>query len=433
MADARPGQAIVVADGDYTSPIRLEAKGLENNPVLVRAAKPGGARISSPLILSGTGLTVSGFSFSKRGSVAIDGRGIRLSRCTMNNVELGKWVTVSSGSRKVRIDHCLFEHKENNTKMTKSCQLLQITVLNKNEEHHVHHNHFRDVPKGASGNGFETIQLITKDNPFDPPPGKSGTIIENNLFERCNGESEIISIKAHGNQIRGNTFRACAGELTLRHGHGNTVAGNFFFADGQTGSGGVRLQGRDQLVVNNYFFGLHRGVCIMKGTSDALYVQVERANVLFNSFVDCRAALEIGALHSSYPKGEAPLDCRIVGNVFFATDKAGANTRAVRLMPNTELMGWSWADNVANTQTGIPDMPGLSRADPGLRLLETGLAIPTENTPTADLRLRKLPELGIDILGQQRKQKTTIGAITLPVEARSAGPLDKNQVGPHSP
>jgi poly(beta-D-mannuronate) lyase len=39
----------------------------------------------------------------------------------------------------------------------------------------------------------------------------SATRLEHNLFERCDGELEIVSNKSCGNVYRFNTFRECAG------------------------------------------------------------------------------------------------------------------------------------------------------------------------------------------------------------------------------
>ena len=43
--------------------------------------------------------------------------------------------------------------------------------------------------------------------------------MEQNFFDRCDGELEIISSKSCDNIYRGNTFLNCAGMLTLRHGN----------------------------------------------------------------------------------------------------------------------------------------------------------------------------------------------------------------------
>jgi len=56
----------------------------------------------------------------------------------------------------------------------------------------------------------------------------SRAVVESNLFDRCDGELEIISSKSCENVYRHNTFLDCAGMLTLRHGNRCTVEGNFF-------------------------------------------------------------------------------------------------------------------------------------------------------------------------------------------------------------
>jgi poly(beta-D-mannuronate) lyase len=90
--------------------------------------------------------------------------------------------------------------------------------------------------------------------------------VERNLFEECNGETEIISSKSCGNTYRYNTFRKCQGTLTLRHGNRCLVEGNFFFGEGVSSTGGIRVIGEDHRMQNNYLTGL-------KGTVTALRSQ----------------------------------------------------------------------------------------------------------------------------------------------------------------
>jgi poly(beta-D-mannuronate) lyase len=390
---ARPGDVIVLADGDYgDKDCNVSGKGTAKAPIVVRAKNTGKVVMNRKLWLKGEHVSLIGVRFGK-GRVTISGRGLRMSRCIMSDVRHGTWVRVDARSRAVEIDHCLFERKNNNKKAKRSCQLMQIRVLNKKEGHHVHHNHFRDIPKGGGGNGFETIQLITEGNPFDPPGGHCETVIENNLFERCNGEPEIISVKANGNVIRGNTFRACRGAVVLRHGDDNTVTGNFFLGAGEAGSGGVRLQGTGQVVTKNYFHGLGRfGVAMMDGTDDKMYVRVERASVTFNTFVNCRYALLVGINHSKYPTGTVPRECLVSGNVFFlkpgGVAKVGAAADAsfgydlsagqiVKLVKDDEPEAWKWADNIAQGKLGITARDGIRAGDAGLRFAKSGLALPT--------------------------------------------------------
>ena len=52
--------------------------------------------------------------------------------------------------------------------------------------------------------------------------------IMNNLFENCNGEIEMISVKSSENIIYQNTITNCKATITLRHGQGSIIAKNKF-------------------------------------------------------------------------------------------------------------------------------------------------------------------------------------------------------------
>ena len=432
-AQAQPGDVIQLADGRYDEECRLVAKGTSAKPVVVRSETIGGANLCRRLKISGDFVSLVGFRFTGNGSVFMKGSGLRMSRCSMSNVQAGRWVQVDVASRNIEIDHCLFEKKETNRKRKSGCQLIQIVVRNKQEKHHLHHNHFRDIPKGA-GNGFETVQLITRGNPFDPPPGHSGTVIEDNLFERCNGEAEIISVKSNGNLIRGNTFRACRGSLVFRHGDGNVATGNIFLGDGESGSGGIRLQGTDQVVANNYFHRLGRaGVAMMDGTPDQLYVRVERASILHNTFVNCRYALEVGLSHPKHPSGTVPRQCVVAGNLFFlGGTKPPATGQAIRLVKDDQPEAWQWVGNTVYGKLGIPPVDGVRSQEPNLRFQENGLALPTARTPVTEHAMDVAGVLGKDLLGATRDKRMTVGAIDFREKPAGIEPLTDKLVGPQA-
>jgi len=48
-------------------------------------------------------------------------------------------------------------------------------------------------------------------------------IVEHNLFEKCDGEIEIISMKASKSVVRFNTIRESYGYITMRHGERHNV------------------------------------------------------------------------------------------------------------------------------------------------------------------------------------------------------------------
>lgn len=430
VSKAKPGDVITIADGNYDQGCTLKGKGTQDKPIVVRAQTLGQVGISKPVTIQGSYVTLLGVRFSKQGRVHIDGVGCRLSRCSMSNIESGKWVTVSSASPKIEIDHCLFEKKENNRKLSRGCQLIQIYVLNKGEGHHIHHNHFRDIPKGK-GNGFETVQLITQGNPFNPKGGDCGTVIEDNLFERCNGEAEIISVKSNGNIVRRNTFHECRGALVLRHGHRNQAVSNIFIGGKEEGSGGIRLQGKDQVIVNNYFHGLKYALAMMDGTPDDLYVRVERAKIVNNTVVDCKRALSVGHNHSEHPNGTTPSQCVIANNLFVGDTKDEASP-LVEYVQGDKPEGWTWANNVYSGTLGIPPTKGLRKGTPALNITKGAVALPTRNTPSAKEPVPGVKAAEKDMCGVSRGTNATLGAIQFSDKMAAAKPLTAKQVGPEA-
>ncbi|CAM2011658.1 chondroitinase-B domain-containing protein [Acanthopleuribacter pedis] len=159
------------------------------------------------------------------------------------------------------------------------------------ENHHrIDHNYFGPRPV-LGANGGETLRIGTSKYSLT----QSATLVENNVFDRCNGEVEIISVKSGGNILRGNLFLESQGTLTLRHGNDNLVENNLFLGNGRPHTGGIRVINKRQTVRNNYFEGLtgHRfgaALVIMNGVPDSpinRYHQVEDSLIENNSLIDC--------------------------------------------------------------------------------------------------------------------------------------------------
>ena len=256
-------------------------------------------------------------------------------------------------------------------------------------------------------------------------------MIEDNLFERCNGEAEVISVKSNGNILRRNTFRASRGALVLRTGDGNVVSQSFFLGDGESGSGGIRLQGQDQVVVNNLFSGLGKfGVAMMDGTTDDLYIRTEHALVAFNTFLDISPSLGIGVNHSKHPNGTTPKDCVIANNAFaFRGNGPGEGLPTVRFVKNDEPVNWVWEGNITDGSLGIIDRQGIRIGSLGLLFLPTGLAIPGEKSMLTGAAAGEYHDVVRDAAGQSRGQLKTIGCFE-PSSTGSKGPLLAGDVGP---
>ena len=427
VSDARAGDTITLDDGVYDGDMcELVAKGTTTHPITIQAKNIGKAVIQGPISIKGDYINLVGLRFEEKGSIKIRGRGCRISRCVMTDVQVGKWIRVSAESREIEIERCRFENKTNNLEEIRGCQLMQIYVRNQGERHHVHHNYFVDIPEGKESNEYETIQLITEGAPRDPEPGDCETVIEYNLFERCNGEPEIISVKSNGNILRRNTFRDCRGALMLRHGDGNVVSENFFFGEGERRAGGVRLQGTDQVVVNNLFHSLNAfGVGMMDGTEDKHYVRVERALIAFNTFVGCSPAMVVGLNHTLYPNGTAPKDCVIANNAFVME----RSDRTVELKQDDEPVDWMWEGNVTDGDLGMPAREGIKVKRVDVDYLPNGVVAPAESSGLIGNAEGHYPDITTDILGNSRGERKTIGCVEFPVQEKGGGPLTVADVG----
>lgn len=312
LSSAEPGQTILLKDGNYSGGFSVDLDASADEPLLIIAENVKGAVFTDVFSVGGRFITISGLHFtgSPGGELQIlsGSSNCRVTRCSWDDSQALQWLTVLGNSHE--IDHNLFENKTNNAIHDGGCPLLKVTVSNNPdnvpERHWIHHNHFRDVADGLDSNGFETLQMITSGNPF-LPSGSSQSIIEYNIFERCDGESEIISNKSNDNTYRYNVFLSSQGGLVLRHGIRNTVDGNYF----KDCSYGVRFQGTDQVIINNYFDNLGYGVRIMKGImsdvpvregkspyKDNFYTPVEDCVIANNTFSSSYSDIEVSAGHS---------------------------------------------------------------------------------------------------------------------------------------
>lgn len=154
----------------------------------------------------------------------------------------------------------------------------------------IDHNYFGERPVYGS-NGAETMRVGTSQQAYS----SSNTIIENNLFERCSGEVEVISIKSSDNIIRNNTLLECEGVVALRHGDRNTVNNNLFIGNGRRNTGGIRVVNAGHRIYDNLLVGLagtrfFSALGVMDAVPNSLpnrYCQVVDVEMFRNTFVDC--------------------------------------------------------------------------------------------------------------------------------------------------
>ncbi|MBU3744324.1 MAG: DUF4957 domain-containing protein, partial [Sediminibacterium sp.] len=249
-----------------------------------------------------------------------------------------------------RVDHCHFINKLN-------LGVLVAVILDqeasRNNFHSIDHNKF-DFRSPLASNTGEMIRVGLAENcEFN-----SNTIIENNVFENCDGEAEIISIKSGANLIKNNLFTSCQGSVVLRHGNNNKVIGNIFNGNNKPGTGGVRIINEGNWILNNYFFkcrgeGFRAPLCIMNGVpnSPALrYLPVTHALISNNTFIEC-APMSFGE-GSDAERSQPPANVAFLNNLFI-------NTRdSLLFFAHDKTNGFQFAGNQINKEfykQGFPE------------------------------------------------------------------------------
>ncbi len=433
LRSATAGDVLIMSNGIWTDQ-HIE---LEGNGVTLRAETPGEVILNgtSNLEISGDSLTVDGLRF-EGGSLSsghvVQFRGDRgpatNSRLTNSaiidynpeNVDT-RYFWVSMYGQNNRVDHNYFKNQDHSGVTVVVWRDTDVA-----DNHLIDNNHFADRPVG-NGNGFETIRIGTSANSLSD----SFTTVENNLFERVDGEIEIISSKSGSNTYQYNTFRESSGTLTLRHGDNNTVAGNFFLGEGKSGSGGVRVIGENQTLINNYFHDLdgraNGAISISAAVEDSAlneYFQVRNALIAHNTIVDVNdAAITFDDGLGSNNRTLLAEQVTIANNAIWSTQDT--------LFDGNEGEDWTWEGNVAFGDSLGPKSgdEGITVVDPLLTFADDGLFRPAANSPLIGAAIVN-PAIPVDVDGQARTGAYDIGADQFSTDAIVRIPLNNGDVGP---
>ncbi|MDE0054328.1 MAG: polysaccharide lyase 6 family protein, partial [Gammaproteobacteria bacterium] len=339
----KPGDTIMLANGTWRDfEILFTGFGTAEQPITLTAETRGEVFITgqSNLRMAGKYLVVSGLIFRDghtptntvisfrrtRGDPAYHSRVTETVIDRFNNPERHEtdfWVMMYGR-------HNSFDH---NHLVGKSNAGVTMAVRLDGEEsrenhHRIDHNYFGPRPI-LGANGGETLRIGTSHHSRTD----SFTVVENNYFDRCNGELEVISNKSGGNTFRGNLFFESRGTLTLRHGNGTFVENNVFLGNRADHTGGIRVINADQVVRNNYMHGLtgHRfggALVVMNGVPNSplnRYDPVVNAVIENNSIIDSDH-VELGA-GSDEERSATPTDSVFGSNLIFNED--GRNIVAV--------------------------------------------------------------------------------------------------------
>lgn len=353
------------------SKITLKGTGTAQQPIVVQVADPKKTSFSknSNLTIDGSWIIADGFVFKNGFS---DGRDVitfskRSAHCILTNSAIldynptdqkvdYKWVSLHGLHNTV--ENCEFTGK-------KHSGTTLVVWLDENPNHHViTKNYFGPRPE-LGENGGETIRIGTSQWSMH----SSNTLVKQNIFDNCDGEIEIISVKSCHNTVEDNLFFECNGTLTLRHGNDNTIRNNFFIGNDKANTGGIRVIGERQLVENNYFYklkgkSLRSALSIMNAVENPQlheYFQVLDAQVKNNIVVSCAEGIVIGA-GANTTRTVVPKNLTVEGNIL-------QNVSTVVKYDATPL-GLVVSDNKTNGSTSAE---GFTKLDKLLKSGKNGL------------------------------------------------------------
>jgi poly(beta-D-mannuronate) lyase len=435
LAQASPGDVITMRNGTWTNQVITFAdNGTQAAPITLRAETPGNVLLNgaSRLSIDGNWLVVDGLRFEggalTSGSVVQFGSSARNSRFTNSAIinynppaitTETDWVTMRGQDN--RVDHNYFKGHNH------IGQTLEVRhTAGTPDRHRIDGNYFADRMPG-NGNGWETIRIGLS----GVAQSSSYTVVENNLFERVDGENEAISNKSSHNIFRYNTFRDVEATLTLRHGNDATVEGNFFLGENQQGSGGVRVIGERHRVVGNYFANIDdnggAAIAVNRGQVDAEptgYQHVKDAVIAHNTFV--------GTLGTMIEFSAGASDRLLLAeNVTVANNLFRSNGPAI--FAGTEGAGWTWEGNIAFGGSLGPKSgaAGITVVDPQLQLDAAGLWRPGSASPALNAAVGTTSALvPLDIDGQPRIGIADVGADEFSTAQIVRRPLVASDVGP---
>ncbi|WP_250303352.1 polysaccharide lyase 6 family protein [Streptomyces sp. A 4/2] len=426
---AAPGAVITLADGTYTvpsgQPVTFKDKhGTEAAPITVVAQSRGGAVLKgkqSFAFQNSDNITLSGFSFRQSETLDVppDCTRIRLTRndFQLADIEGVHWVMVRADYSKVDRNHF---HGKSTLGIFLGIEGAGTDGMAQHVQ--VLKNYFSDHSY-AGDNGGEPIRLGVSPRALS----SAHAVIEQNLFERTNGDPEAISVKSSDNVVRHNTLRDSRGGIVLRHGNGTQVDSNWLLG----GQEGVRIYGNDHLIVNNYLSGLTgRALVIGSGTErDHLPGEPadsrrgndapDRVVIVYNTLLD-----NADGISGESQRPEEPRDVVVADNLLVG----GAG----KLVAMAKTVRFTWQSNILFGAAGDGNIPatGFTRVDPKLVAGSDGISRLSAGSPAIDAATLQQTVVTYDIEGNTRGKAPDIGCDEYTTEAPVYRPLTPADVGP---
>ncbi len=452
IANASAGDNIILTNGVWKDvQINFTGKGTKAKPITLRAETPGEVFMEgqSCLKLAGEYLNVDGLYFQNGYTPSRVVIAFRINKdslathCKVTNCVIENFnqphrdqgdLWVEFYGRHNTLDHCYLAGKVNQGPTVRVDLKGNQSI---NNYHQITNNYFGPRPR-KGGPKAETIQLGSSFTSMSP----SYTMVANNLFERCNGEVEVISSKTNFNEFRNNVFYKSEGSLVTRHGNYCRVDGNYFIGDGNANVGGVRLINTGHWVVNNYFYNLkgkefRSPLAIMNGIPKSplnRYNQVTDVVVAHNTYINCEEPWHFGVgtnisqkdvLPLSEIRSARPIRTVVANNVIY--HEKGDNQTIVA---HDQVDGISFKSNLTNNQNAKSEkVKGLKIANFEISEVAESIYVPNNLPATEIYNGFDFETIEKDIFGNSRTGKNSIGAFAgSPTQDPMI--LDKKKYGP---
>ncbi|NQV42163.1 MAG: T9SS type A sorting domain-containing protein [Candidatus Marinimicrobia bacterium] len=446
--DLRPGDIIELADGQYdTGGISMEISGTASEPIIIRTANIGGAVLAGESYFTLRRceyITIEGFHFTSDRYTVVKLEACNNVRITRNTFQIteaegenGKWVYIGGVwdeqdllSHHNRVDHNIFRDKH---------QLGNFITIdggdNVSQHDRIDHNYFYKIGP-RHDNEMEAIRVgwsqLSLTDGF--------TVIEYNLFEDCDGDPEIISIKSCKDTVRYNTIKSSQGTVSLRHGDGSVVHDNFFLGEGKEGTGGVRIYARNHKIYNNYFsdltgFRWDAAITLTNGDTDtgslSSHWRIDNVAITHNTLVNNYSNIEIGYGRSDNSWSREPRNVTMANNLV-----VGSQKDLIEII--NEPTNFTWSGNIMYQEgafgIGMPaESNEINIVDPLLTNENVdNLWLLSETSPAIDASLVNYLNISQDVQGQVRTGVNDVGADEYSISTVYRRPLTTEDVGPNA-
>ena len=414
----KAGDKIVLANRVWSDfEIVFEGQGSAEKPIELTAQTKGEVIISgqSNLSLAGEHLIVSGLVFKNGYTPTSAVVSYRTDKNTLANHSRVTEVVIDNFNNPERFEndywvamygkHNRFDHNHLEGKRNKGVTMAVRlnTEASQQNYHKIDHNYFGPRPILGS-NGGETLRIGTSHYSLSD----SFTTVENNYFDRCDGELEIISNKSGHNLIKGNVFFESRGTLTLRHGNDNLIEDNVFFGNGVDHTGGIRLINKRQTIRNNYMEGLTGtrfggALVVMNGVPNSSinrYHQVQDSVIENNSIIESdNIQLAAG---SDLERSAVPVRTSFKNNVVY--NKRARDTFTIY----DDISGITFSDNRINDAKPFQIEQGFVNKAFKMKRAKNGLLYPRnkDNTAGASRQLAPVTKAEVGTTWYPKSDKT---------------------------